>query len=504
MISKITKVTVFLQGAELTRRLNVDVHPGKNEIRFTGIPNNFELDSITAEVIGDAQLISVSSHETDLKRPDMCEEIEKLQQELKSCEEMLTENLTKQKILEDEYDFLQENRNVGGTQGIQLEELKKMEEYYRKRVHEINSERLSHQKEEKCLEIKKKDLISKLGNYKNADDYSYVDIVAELSAESDCKVEIVISYFVPCAGWRPVYEIRIKDTEHPAMLICKAEIYQNTGEDWNDISLLLSSGMPSIHGKPPELQPWYLAIEQPMEANACYEVDYSENSPEVLGEPYGCGSHFSPNNAEVRQACTSLEFVIPEHVSITALGNHQRVEITRQQLDASYQHYCIPKLDTDVFLLANIEGWETLDILEGEASIFLGNTYVGTTFIEPRKANSKMSIHLGKDGSVIASRVKGKDFTSSSVLNINNKISREWQITVRNTRHSDISIKILDQIPISASKSIIVEPMEISGAEYNTETGELCWERHLEASKSIELSIKYSVTYPKKGLVNIE
>ena len=57
MISKITKVTVFLQGAELARRLNVDVHPGKNEIRFTGIPNNFELDSITAEVIGDAQLI---------------------------------------------------------------------------------------------------------------------------------------------------------------------------------------------------------------------------------------------------------------------------------------------------------------------------------------------------------------------------------------------------------------------------------------------------------------
>ena len=186
------------------------------------------------------------------------------------------------------------------------------------------------------------------------------------------------------------------------------------------------------------------------------------------------------------------------------MGNHQRVEITRQRLDASYQHYCIPKLDTDVFLLPNIEGWETLDILEGEASIFLGNTYVGTTLIEPRKGNSKMSIHLGKDGSVIASRVKGKDFTSSSVLNINNKISREWQITVRNTRHSDISIKILDQIPVSASKSIIVEPVEISGAKYNTETGELCWERHLEAGKSIELSIKYSVTYPKKGLINIE
>lgn len=505
MTSKVTKVTVFLEGAEITRTLEAGLHPGKNEIIVTGLPDELSGDSVTAEIDGEARLLSVSSHVRPQTPPEADETVLKLQKELRECEDQLTDVLAKQEVLGDEYSFLQENRKIGGTEGSCLEELQRRAEYYHKKYNEIALERLSAQREQRELEAKKKQLMARLGAYDPMDGRPSVDIAVELSAEKECSIKLELSYFVTCAGWRPVYEIRVRDLEHPVRLISRGQIYQNTGEDWKEVSLTLSTGSPSSHGEPPELRPWYLDVERPSAPSACWENEYSEAAVMESELEASVKCFAGPAvYAETRQSCSSVEFVLPEPVSVAALEDGQRVDITQYELEAAYQHFCIPKLDTSVYLLAKIEGWESLDLLEAEAGIFLGNTYLGNAHIDPTMADDLMRLSLGRDHSVIVTREKGKDFTGRTLMGLNKKVSREWHITVRNTRHTPISIQLQDQLPVPITKSITVEPVELSGASYDTETGKLCWDLNLKPGDSVQLKVKYSVMYPKKDYIVIE
>ena len=495
MISKITKVTVFQQGAEITRTLKVNVHSGKNKIIFTNLPAEIVLSSLTTQINGDAQLMSVTSRNSDSPEAEMSAAITKLQEELADCEENLAQLLATKDILEDECEFLKANRQVGSDQGLKLDDLQQMEAYYRQRLQEISSERLSLQKKQKELETQREYLLSQLGRYTQTAQASAIEVTVEVSAEKETEIDVLLSYFLHAAGWTPLYELRVKDNEHPALLISKAEVYQNTGEDWQEVSMILSSSRPSLQGAPPELQPWYLDIEQPTARISACQLDCCE---EILDEEY------SFRNYEARQNGNSLEFVLPTAVSLPALGDGERLELARYELNATYQHFCIPKIDTDVFLLAKIAGWEALDLLEGPATIYVGNTYVGEMMIDPRRADEVLNVSLGKDRGVIVSRIKGKDFTSSTLMGANHKVKRAWQIKIKNTRQTRIKITILDQLPVAVSKAITVEAVELSGAEYNQETGELCWECQIEPREAVELAVKYTVTYPKKELINLE
>lgn len=505
MKSRVTKVTVFLEGAEITRALETGLHPGRNEIIIAGLPDELVEESVMAETDGAAQLLSVSSHVRPMTAPETDEAVLELQKELRACEDQLTHVLARQEVLGDEYSFLQENRKIGGTEGSRLEDLQRAAEYYHSKYQEIASERISAQKEQRELEAKRKQLTAQLGAHQPMDARTSVDIIVELSAEKECNIKLEVSYFVTCAGWRPVYEIRVRDLEHPVLLISKGQICQNTGEDWKEVSLTLSTGSPSTRGEPPELHPWYLDVERPLAPSACWENEYSEAAvmESELEASVKCFSG-PAGYAETRQSCASVEFVLPKPVSVAALEDGQRVEITRYELDAVYQHFCIPKLDTGVYLLAKIEGWESLDLLEGEAGIFLGNTYLGNTRINPNRADGLMNLSLGRDHSVIVTREKGRDFTGRTLMGLNKKVSREWRITVRNTRHTSITIQLKDQLPVPISKSVTVEPVELSGASYSTETGKICWNLNLEPGASVQLTVKYSVLYPKKDYITIE
>jgi ribosomal protein L32 len=66
-----------------------------------------------------------------------------------------------------------------------------------------------------------------------------------------------------------------------------------------------------------------------------------------------------------------------------------------------------------------------------------------------------------------------------------------------NNSSEAVNVKILDQIPVSTEKTIVVETSELSKAVLNEESGELCWELSAESKKEIVLNVAYSVAWPK-------
>ncbi|NDC39631.1 MAG: DUF4139 domain-containing protein [Proteobacteria bacterium] len=87
-------------------------------------------------------------------------------------------------------------------------------------------------------------------------------IILTVQAEAAGNGSIAFDYFVPGAYWEPVYEVRALSGENKITLLQNATVYQNTGIDWKEVKLTLSTGNPGIGQTKPVLSPFFLDFIQ--------------------------------------------------------------------------------------------------------------------------------------------------------------------------------------------------------------------------------------------------
>jgi uncharacterized protein (TIGR02231 family) len=184
-------------------------------------------------------------------------------------------------------------------------------------------------------------------------------------------------------------------------------------------------------------------------------------------------------------------------------GKQQIATLKEETIAAIYKYYAVPKLDKDAYLLAEVTGWEKLNLLPGEANIIFEGTYVGKSFIDPGSTNDTLNLTLGKDKRVIIKREKLTDFSSVKFLGTNKVQTITYELTVKNNKKDAVSMILKDQYPISTNKDIEVELLNGSEAVNNTEIGVLTWKMDLKPGESRKVRISYSVKYPKGKVLNL-
>jgi uncharacterized protein (TIGR02231 family) len=184
-------------------------------------------------------------------------------------------------------------------------------------------------------------------------------------------------------------------------------------------------------------------------------------------------------------------------------GKEQRVVLKEYQLPCTYQYYAAPRIDKDAYLLGQVQGWEKLNLLPGEASIMVGGTYIGKSFIDAGSLQDTLNLTLGRDKRIVIRKEKVVDYSSVKFLGSNKKQVFTYEITVRNNKKEKASLILKDQYPISTDKEIEDELLESSGATVNTDTGILTWKMELAPGESRKFRISYSVKYPKDKSLNM-
>ena len=194
---------------------------------------------------------------------------------------------------------------------------------------------------------------------------------------------------------------------------------------------------------------------------------------------------------------TTVEFEIDMPYSIKTDSKNYVIEMTKYNLPAYYQYYCIPKVDEDAFLIANVTGWEKYNLLDGEANLFFEGTFVGKSLLDLRFVSDTLSISLGRDKQVIVDRTKVKDFTDRQFIGSKKEETRGWEISVKNNKPQKINMVIIDQIPVPALEEIELTVHDVAGADFNKETGEVKWTFSLNSNDHKALNLKYAFKYPK-------
>lgn len=199
----------------------------------------------------------------------------------------------------------------------------------------------------------------------------------------------------------------------------------------------------------------------------------------------------------------NLSFDIDMPYDVPTNGKEQTATLQNVDVPTMYQHYAVPTLDKDAYLLAQIPDWEKLNLLPGDANIILEGTYVGKSFIDPNSTQDTLNLTLGRDKRIVVKREKLIDFSSVKFLGSNKLQKFTYEITVKNNKSEAADILLKDQFPLSTNKEIEVELLESSDAEINKDLGILNWKIALAPGEVKKIRFAYSVKYPKDKTLNL-
>lgn len=202
------------------------------------------------------------------------------------------------------------------------------------------------------------------------------------------------------------------------------------------------------------------------------------------------------------ESAIDMTYNIDLNYDILGNGTEQLITLKEQSLPAVYKYYSAPKLDKATFLMAEISGWENLNLLPGEANITFDGTYLGKSSIDPSSTQNTLNLTLSEDKRVIVTRQKMQDFSKTKMFDKDKKQEFSYKLTVKNTKNSTVNMILKEQYPISTQKDIEVELVESSEAAVNSEIGVLTWIFPLKPGESKDFTVKYTVKYPKDKTLN--
>lgn len=502
----LSEVKVFLRGAELNYSVKTKVEKGINEVVLTDLASNIDRNSINVSGKGDAVIMSVVQRFDYLRSKGKTSQIKLLEDSLETQDRLLSNNSNESDVLKAETDLILSNKNIGNEKiGVSVSELQKMAEYYRKRLTEIKNR--SYDLSISAVKIKKniEHLQQQLNEINGRLNKPVNEIVVTLSSKSNSTVELKLSYIIYDAGWSPLYDLRVDNTSSPVAMNYKANVWQNSGMDWNNVLIVLSTRNPVTNNNKPELNPWFIDFAKPSLRKVAITAQ-AQGQLAAINEQLSSNKivnvspadHFQSmaDYTEVNQNQLSVEFTPQIKYSIPSDNKPYSVALQDFTIPATYEYYCAPKLDNNEFLIARLTKWADYNLLPGQANIYFENSFVGNSSINPSTTNDTLSISLGRDQSINVTRNVIKDYSEDKFLSSNIERTFAFEIKIKNNKKSSEKITVEDQIPISKNEDIVVKLIEYSGAQVNAETGKLKWIVDVDGGKSVTKKLIYSVKYP--------
>ncbi|HLG36318.1 MAG TPA: mucoidy inhibitor MuiA family protein [Bacteroidia bacterium] len=508
--SGIKEVEAFLSGAIITRTAKPAVDPGTTELVFDKLPGTIDRNNIGVTGTGSAVILSVVHRLNYLDPEKKNPELKKLETILDTLNRNLDEMLDKKSVYTEEQSMLLANKATGGANiGVTSDNLEEVADLFRRRLTELKDKLTDLKYKEKKLreEIDKYNRQLADANAKYSQPTSAV--VVTVSAKERTTVNLELTYYVPNAGWKPMYDLRAKDSSSPLSVNFKADIFQSTGEDWDDVKLTLSTGNPTSGGTKPELQPWYLDY---LVAQTFNKNRYNMNAPAAAGAEARSemAQTIAMNDMQtIKDFVTEnssrfiASFTIERSYSVPSDGKYHTAEIKRFTMNSEYIYFAAPKLDKDAFLVARTTGWGDLNLLPGEGNVYFEGSFVGTTFINTASTDDTLDVSLGRDKRIVITREKNKDVSGSTGIFGSNKSKQlAYTISLRNTRKEAVKLILEDQVPVSKQKDIEVKINELSDGELNSTTGKVIWKLDLPAGETVKKNISFTVKYPKDKTIS--
>lgn len=312
-----------------------------------------------------------------------------------------------------------------------------------------------------------------------------------------------ISYQLNGPGWQPSYRASLDSASGALVLERQALIAQNSGEDWNEVALRLSTGQPrtAVQGQPP--RPWLLSLREvrPLMAVPAESFKMAAGTAPAARRDRSDEPLF--NVAEI-QGMFATEFEVPTKVSLASDARKLTVQLGRQNLAARLRVQAVPRQEAAAYLVASADRPEGV-WLPGVIQLYRDGAYIGATQWNAQ-AGEKLELPFGRDELVRISVNRTKAQSGSAGF-IGNRGERELAevYTVSNQHRQAIDLLLLEPSPVATHEDIKVEKSfepKPTKENWDDKQGVAAWELNLPAGASQKFSLNYRITWPKASVVN--
>lgn len=540
--STLSNVTVYQQGAQIQQKAPYSVTKGITTLIIEGVSPSIDPNSLQINASGSIVLLD-SKYTIFYPEPDPVEnptneippkiqkEISLLQDSLFDIEYEMTAIQYQIDVLNSEKRIIENNGTIKGEGKVNdsIPLLKDALIFYHEKMNQINKELLRLGREKVLLSKKQGRMqlrLNELYNYNNNNNLvqqQYKEpihrIEIMISAEEAATGKIEVTYLANNAGWIPLYDFRSTASTSSIELTYKAQVYQNTGIDWEGVRLNLSTNNPYANKTKPELSPWYLDYytyrnEQYYDDNTRTTNSgsgFGNNAPQISGQSESLkttdeetyNAQTSVNYTTMIEQLISVEYSIDLPYSIKSDNQMNMVLINTKSLNTDYMYYAVPKIDLSVYLVARITDLSSLNLIPGKANLFHDGAYLGETYLNPSTMEDTMNLSLGKDPGILVTRTLMKDESKEKVVGDKIEKSVSYRITIKNQKTKNIRMVMQDQLPMTRNSEIEVEVIDLSKGVANDVTGIIDWTIRMKPAETQTYNLIYKIKYDKTKSINL-
>lgn len=485
--SKIDAVTVFPDAAGITRIADIEIPQGASTIVFKGLPMGIDPASLRISGEGSAKLTigAVEQRIVPAARPTVDNSLEA---RIKSLQESRAQ-------LQVSLDALERRRAMivrfseAGPEKLSPESKPLEVDKWNAAWDAVGSAMAKVGEDLRAGRRKALDLDAEIASLEmsrmrpEAGRRGPVrDVVVLIEAEAAGKAHLTLKYRIGGASWQPLYDARLDtggDTKKPIMeFVRRAAITQQTGEDWSDVSLEVSTVRTDRGTQVPDIQPLLIAFQPPP------EIVYDEAVPNASGRlyrkraapaaappaPIGGLGLANPKTAEkvvateakarIESNAYQASFHVAGRITVPADGAQKSFQLGAKTIEPTLLFKTVPSLDPTAYLDAAFTNTDEAPLLPGDVTLVRDGTFVGSGHVGLVAPGDKIDLGFGADDRVKVVRVPVKRRENDPVWIGSNKVeANEFKTTVKNLHDFPVKVTILDQIPISETTTIVVDKL---------------------------------------------
>jgi len=503
----ISSVKVCLNAALISHTQKIKLKTGMNKLAFVGLAMNIDKRNISLRNIGKSELISLQlvklSDTTDISslQPDLLYMIRSAKDSIITIEKNIEKLSFELEGLKLEQQMLLKNDDIiPNSKPISLSELKLTTEYYRERYASVSMEILSKQRSLTQLKKNKVKALKSAFDVESSEEnnMNISIIMADINnPESEYSADMELSYLTSGSGWIPVYEI-FSTGNKTLKINYRAKILNNTGIDWDNLNITLSTADPSQYYAAPDLEPFIVSQSDGYK----YRRNYSEDDNDEQTKQPSVKQHLKPKGTieeeEIFTPDREITFNIAKRYSFRTGLTPSLVDVTGYDLTPDFLYRCAPKKEEQVYCIARIKDWEKLNLIDGEANVYNNGTFLGKSYIRPSDFEDYMELPLGVVNTIFVKHKQVSELSSKKVFSGGINAAFTYEIKIKNNSSEKVNVEVIDQVPVSERSNVKVENIEIAEAgEQDPLTGKIVWKLNLDPASEKSLSLKYSVSYPK-------
>jgi uncharacterized protein (TIGR02231 family) len=513
--SAVDAVTVYPDGASVTRLITLDLPAGDNSAVLKDFPLTLDPSSLRVEGEAGAKL-TIGAIDAKPPRaappvnlPELDKRIEALKDKRADLQGAINAAAARRKFAER---FAETSPAGIGDKG----EARPIADW-RAAFAAVGDEVASADTAIRDAERKQRELdreIARLEADRAQKPSSKLEVRIEVAAAAATTATLRVTYAVRNARWTPLYDARLdtgaRDRKPALELVRRAEITQNTGEDWSNVALSVSTAR---GGRAPDLNS--LIVQYPPPPASASFSGALNNERLQRAAPASKVAEMKFDRAEEQQAAAEIGgfqvvFKIPGRVSLGASEGAKGLRVSSAVLAPDLMVRAVPVLDPTAFLEASFKQNEDAPLLPGRFAIYRDGVFVGRGQMAAAGKDETVRLGFGADDKIKIERtvVKRNEGSAGLIVTTSKTDERSFKTMIRNGHDFPIRVAIEDQLPVSENEDIVVEMLPSTTTPTATnlrdKRGVLEWAFEARAGEVRDIGFAWRVRWPRdKGVVMI-